>query len=129
MWVMDTDIALTSFTGRDGTERLRALARDRPAAAQSRVTLLSRGNEPIGKALTGADGRVTFPAGMIRGPRGCQATAVMATDEASRNSRASSSPRRPSDLSDRGIDGRDLRPGRRLLYTERGVYRPGETVS
>ena len=33
------------------------------------------------------------------------------------------------DLSDRGVSGRAAaRTGRRLLYTDRGIYRPGETV-
>ena len=81
MWVMDTDIALTTFTGRDG---LNVFARSLETAqplANLEVTLLSRGNEPIGKAVTGADGRVTFPAGLMRGRGAAEPTAVMATDE------------------------------------------------
>ncbi|MFI5031528.1 MAG: alpha-2-macroglobulin [Reyranellales bacterium] len=80
MWVMDTDIALTSLTGRDGlTVLARSLASAQPLP-NAEVVLLSRGNEPIGKAVTDAQGRA------LPGP----------------------------------IDA--------FLYTERGVYRPGETV-
>src|SRR5437763_5925591 len=129
MWVMDTDIALTTFTGRDG---LNVFARSLETAqplANLEVTLLSRGNEPIGKAITNADGRATFPAGMMRGRGAAEATAVMATDEGKQEFSRLELTKSAFDLSDRGIDGRDLPgPVGAFLYTERGVYRPGETV-
>ena len=129
MWVMDTDIALTSFTGRDG---LNVFARSLETAqplANLEVTLLSRGNEPIGKAVTGADGRVTFPAGLMRGRGAAEPTAVMATDEGKQEFSRLELTKAAFDLSDRGIDGRSLPgPVDAFLYTERGVYRPGETV-
>ena len=129
MWVMDTDIALTTFTGRDG---LNVFARSLETAqplANLEVTLLSRGNEPIGKMVTGADGRVTFPAGLMRGRGAAEPTAVMATDQGKQEFSRLELTKAAFDLSDRGIDGRDLPgPVDAFLYTERGVYRPGETV-
>ena len=129
MWVMDTDIALTSFTGRDG---LNVFARSLESAQplpNLEVTLLSRGNEPIGKAVTGADGRATFPAGLMRGRGAAEPTAVMATDEGKQEFSRLELTKAAFDLSDRGIDGRSLPgPVDAFLYTERGVYRPGETV-
>jgi uncharacterized protein YfaS (alpha-2-macroglobulin family) len=80
MWVMDTDIALTTLTGRDGlTVFARSIASAQPLP-EHEVVLLSRGNEPIGKAVTGADGRATFPAGLLRGRGAAEATSVMVTN-------------------------------------------------
>ncbi len=129
MWVMDTDIALTSFTGRDG---LNVFARSLETAQplpNLEVTLLSRGNEPIGKLTTDAQGRVTFPAGLLRGRGAAEATAIMALDGGKQEFSRLELTKSAFDLSDRGIDGRDLPgPVDAFLYTERGVYRPGETV-
>ena len=88
--------------------------------------LLSRGNEPIGKAVTGADGRANFPAGLMRGRGAAEPTASWRPTRASRNSPGLELTKAAFDLSDRGIDGRDLPgPVDAFLYTERGVYRPG----
>jgi hypothetical protein len=129
MWVMDTDIALTSLTGRDGlTVFARSLASAQPLA-NADVVLLSRGNEPIGKAATDAQGRATFPAGMLRGRGAAEAASIMVTDQANQEFTRLELTKSAFDLSDRGIEGRAL-PGPidAFLYTERGVYRPGETV-
>ena len=129
MWVMDTDIALTSLTGRDGlTVFARSLASAQPLA-NAEVVLLSRGNEPIGKAVTDAQGRANFPAGMLRGHGAAEAASIMVTDQAKEEFTRLELSKAAFDLSDRGIEGRAL-PGPidAFLYTERGVYRPGETV-
>jgi len=129
MWVLDTDIALTTFSGRDG---LNVFARSLESAQPLNgleVTLLSRGNDPIAKAVTGADGRATFAAGLLKGRGAAEATAVMATDTARQEFSRLELTKAAFDLSDRGVDGR-AQPGPvdAFLYTERGVYRPGETV-
>jgi hypothetical protein len=129
MWVMDTDIALTSMTGRDGfTVFARSLASAQPLP-NAEVVLLSRGNEPIGKAATDAQGRAHFPAGMLRGRGAAEAASIMVTDQAKEEFTRLELTKAAFDLSDRGIEGRAL-PGPidAFLYTERGVYRPGETV-
>jgi uncharacterized protein YfaS (alpha-2-macroglobulin family) len=129
MWVIDTDIALTSFTGEDG---LNVFARSLQSAlplAGLEVVLLSRGNEPIAKAVTAADGRANFAAGLLKGRGAAEAFAVMASDGAKQEFSRLELTKAAFDLSDRGISGRD-QPGPvdAFLYTERGVYRPGETV-
>ena len=129
MWVMDTDIALTTFTGRDGLSvYARSLASALPLP-DLEIVLLSRGNEPIAKAVTGADGRVIFAAGLTRSRGAAAATAIMATDAKSQEFSRLELTKSAFDLSDRGIEGRALPgPVDAFLYTERGVYRPGETV-
>ncbi|CAN5891865.1 alpha-2-macroglobulin family protein [soil metagenome] len=129
MWVIDTDIALTSFSGDDG---LNVFARSLQTAlplAGLEVVLLSRGNEPMAKAVTAADGRVTFAAGLPRGLGAARAGAVMASDSTQQEFSRLELDKTPFDFSDRGVTGRD-QPGPvdAFLYTERGVYRPGETV-
>ena len=126
---MDTDIALTTLTGRDGlTVFARSIASAQPLP-EHEVVLLSRGNEPIGKAVTGADGRATFPAGLLRGRGAAEATSIMVTDANKQEFSRLELTKAAFDLSDRGIDGRALPgPVDAFLYTERGVYRPGETV-
>jgi len=129
MWVMDTDIALTSLTGRDGlTVLARSLASAQPLP-DCEVVLLSRGNEPIGKAVTDTQGRATFPAGLLRGRGAAEAASIMVTDSAKQEFSRLELTKAAFDLSDRGIEGRALPgPVDAFLYTERGVYRPGETV-
>jgi uncharacterized protein YfaS (alpha-2-macroglobulin family) len=129
MWVMDTDIALTTFTGDDGLNVFaRSLQTAQPLAGLE-VVLLSRGNEPMAKAVTAADGRVTFAAGLLKGRGAARAGAVMASDANKQEFSRIELNKTPFDFSDRGVTGRD-QPGPvdAFLYTERGVYRPGETV-
>ena len=129
MWVMDTDIALTTFTGQDGLNVFaRSLQTAQPLAGLE-VVLLTRGNEPVAKAVTSADGRATFAAGLLKGKGAAEAFAVMASDATKQEFSRLELSKAAFDLSDRGVSGRD-QPGPvdAFLYTERGVYRPGETV-
>jgi uncharacterized protein YfaS (alpha-2-macroglobulin family) len=129
LWVIDTDIALTTFSGDDG---LNVFARSLQSAlplAGLEVVLLSRGNEPIAKAITAADGRASFAAGLMKGRGAAEPSAVMASDTAKQEFSRIELSKAAFDLSDRGIEGR-AQPGPvdAFLYTERGIYRPGETV-
>lgn len=129
MWVVDTDIALTSFSARDG---LNVFARSLDSAQPLEgleIVLLTRGNDPIAKAVTGADGRATFADGLLKGRGAAEAIAVMAIAAGRQEFSRLELTKAPFDLSGRGVDGRD-QPGPidAFLYTERGIYRPGETV-
>ena len=129
MWVMDTDIALTTFTGQDGLNVFARSLRTAQPLGGLEVVLLTRGNEPVAKALTSAEGRVTFAAGLLKGRGAAEAFAVMAADASRQEFARLELSKAAFDLSDRGVSGRD-QPGPvdAFLYTERGVYRPGETV-
>ena len=129
MWVIDTDIALTTFSGRDGLNVFARSLQTAQALPNMELTLISRGNEPIAKAITAADGRATFPADLMKGRGAIEPIAIMATDSARQEFSRLELTKAACDLSDRAIDGRDLPgPVDAYLYTERGVYRPGETV-
>lgn len=126
-WVVQTDLGLTSFNGADGlTVSVRSLATAKPLAGV-RLTLIARNNDELTQATTGADGIARFAPGLLRGTGGMAPVMVMAyggEDFAFLDLR-----RGTFDLSDRGVDGRAPAGAvDAFLYTERGIYRPGETV-
>ena len=130
MWVMDTDIALTSLTGRDGlTVFARSLA-SRPAAARRRgraAVARQRADRQGGHRRRRPRHLPGRPAARPRRRRGRldHGDRRQAKQEFSRLELTKAA----FDLSDRGIEGRALPgPVDAFLYTERGVYRPGETV-
>ena len=127
-WVIDTDIGLTTFKGADGLHVFaRGLGSALPMAGLT-VSLVARDNEELAGAVTDADGHVRFDPGLLRGTGGATPGAVMAYGPEGDFTFEDLS--RPAfDLSDRGVDGRSLPgPVDAYLYTDRGIYRPRETV-
>ncbi|HTZ76870.1 MAG TPA: alpha-2-macroglobulin [Stellaceae bacterium] len=127
-WVIDTDIGLTTIKGADGLHVFaRALGSALPLAGLT-VSLIARDNDELAKAVTDADGHLRFDPGLLRGPGGNSPLAVMAYGKEGDFTFEDLS--RPAfDLSDRGVDGRALPgPVDAYLYTDRGIYRPRETV-
>ncbi len=127
-WVVDSDIALTSFTGDSGLSVFtRSYASASPLGGV-KLTLVARDNNVLATATTDSVGRADFDAGLLRGTGGNQPVVVMAYGQNGDFSFLDL--RRPAfDLTDRGVGGRATPgPVDAYLYTERGVYRPGETV-
>lgn len=130
-WLVLTDIGLLTFSGNDGLHvAVRSLATGVPVEG-TRLTLLSRNNTVLGEAQSDADGMASFDAGLVRGQGGNRPAAVLAYHELDGfedfNFLELTGP--AFDLSDRGVSGRpEPGPLDAYLYTERGVYRPGETV-
>ena len=128
-WVIDSDIALTSFEGADGLNIFaRSLSRATPIAGL-KLTLVARDNDELATLVTDADGRAQFDPGLTRGPGGASPSAVMAYGTDGDFTFADLA--RPAfDLSDRGVDGRILPgPVDAFVYTDRGIYRARETVN
>lgn len=127
-WIVVSDLGLTTFTGNDGLHVFaRGLNTAKPTA-DVEITLIARNNAELAKVKTDSQGRAQFPAGLARGTGGNAPTAVMAYN--GNGDFAFHNLQRPAfDLSDRGVSGR-MPPGpvEAFLYTERGIYRPGETV-
>ncbi|MEO5335698.1 MAG: alpha-2-macroglobulin family protein [Magnetospirillum sp. WYHS-4] len=126
--VVDTDLALTSFKGADGLRVfVRRLSSADPVAG-ARLNLVAVNNDILGEATTGEDGGAAFPPGLLKGAGGLAAAQVMAFGPDGDFSLTSLS-RAAFDLSDRGVGGRPSpSPADAFLYTDRGIYRPGETV-
>ena len=127
-WVMVTDIALTAMTGADGLHvSARSLKSAEPLAGV-KISLLATGQDQLGQATTDANGWATFAPGLLRG-HGASAAATITAYGALGDFAILNLNRAAFDLSDRGVSGRPSPgPSEAFVYTERGVYRPGETV-
>ncbi|MGN6514577.1 MAG: alpha-2-macroglobulin family protein [Rhizomicrobium sp.] len=127
-WVIDSDISVTTFQGANG---MAAFARSYSTAkplSGVKLTLVARNNNVLSTATTNGQGRADFDAGLFNGKGGDEPVVVMAYG--ANDDFSFIDLRRPAfDLTDRGVGGRDT-PGPidAFLYTERGVYRPGETI-
>ncbi|SIS80799.1 alpha-2-macroglobulin family protein [Paracoccus saliphilus] len=127
-WFLVSDIGLSTFTGQDGLSVFaRSLATAEPMEGVA-LKLLARNNEILGEARTDADGRAQFDPGLARGAEGLAPAAIIAEKEGE-DFVFLDMTRAGFDLSDRGVTGRPA-PGPLDIYawTERGIYRAGETV-
>ena len=127
-WFVVSDIGLNTYTGDDGLNIFaRSLGSAKPLAGVE-LTLLARNNEILGKATTDADGRATLNPGLVRGEGGMEPAVLMASGE-NDDFVFLDMTLAGFDLSDRGVTGRAA-PGALdvFAWTERGIYRAGETV-
>ncbi|MDX2287686.1 MAG: alpha-2-macroglobulin [Hyphomicrobiaceae bacterium] len=128
-WFIVSDLGLTAFSGEGGIDAfVRSLAAAEPVA-DVEVRLLARNNEVLATTRTDAKGHVRFDAALTRGEGGLAPAVLIAqggdTDYAFLDLTAAA-----FDLTDRGVKGREVAgPIDSFLYTERGVYRPGEAVN
>jgi uncharacterized protein YfaS (alpha-2-macroglobulin family) len=127
-WVVDSDMALTTFKGASGlTVFARSYASAKPLSGV-KLALVARDNNELATVKTDSDGRADFDAGLMRAKGGDEPVVVMAYGDGGEFSFIDLR-RSAFDLTDRGVSGREV-PGPldAYLYTERGVYRPGENV-
>lgn len=127
-WFVVSDIGITTYAGTDGLHVFaRSLGSAKPIEGVD-LQLLAKNNEILGTAKTDADGRATFTAGLMRGTA-AMVPAVLTAQSGGKDYVFLDMTRAGFDLSDRGVTGRPA-PGAidLLSWTERGIYRPGETV-
>ena len=127
-WFVVSDLGLTALSGEDGVHAfVRSLASAAPVSGAS-VRLVARNNEVLATATTDAKGYVRFDAGLSRGEGGLQPAILVAEHDRGEYAFLDLTAA-AFDLSDRGVKGREA-PGPidGYLWTERGVYRPGEDV-
>lgn len=128
-WFIVSDLGLTALSGEDGVHGfIRSLAGS-TAVAGAEVRLIARNNEVLGTAKSDAKGYVRFDAGLAKGEGGLAPALMVAAMEGGSDYAFLDLSAAGFDLSDRGVKGRDA-PGAldAYLFTERGVYRPGEEV-
>ena len=127
-YVMFTDIGLSSYQGLDG---LRVYARSYASAeplAHTQIELIARNQEVLQKLTTNAQGYVQFSVPMVNGQGGLKPVEVRASNANGLVSYLNLTGKR-LDLSDRPVSGANpLGLFNAYLFTERGVYRPGEDV-
>ena len=127
-WFVVSDLGLTAYTTHDGIDVfVHSLASADPRGSVE-VRLMARNNEQLAVRQTDRNGFIHFEAGLARGEGGLAPAAIVAAEK---NDYAFLNLKSPAfDLSDRGVAGRAIPAGLdAFVYTERGVYRTGESVA
>ncbi|HEY6861649.1 MAG TPA: alpha-2-macroglobulin [Pseudolabrys sp.] len=127
-WFIVSDLGLAAYTTNDGIDVfVHSLASAEPRGSVE-VRLIARNNEVLAVRQTDRNGFIHFEVGLARGEGGVAPAAIVASEK---NDYAFLSLKSPAfDLSDRGVTGRPIPAGLdAFVYTERGVYRSGETVA
>lgn len=140
-WVLFTDMGLSAYDGADALDVVARSLQTAKVMSGVRIALVARDGEELAQARTDADGRVRFDHALLEGEGAAAAVRVMAYGPKADFTLLDLT-RAPIDLSSqlKGEAGR-LRPGLKaakgraaattvdgFLYSDRGVYRPGETV-
>jgi uncharacterized protein YfaS (alpha-2-macroglobulin family) len=127
-WFIVSDLGLTAFSGNDGIHVFVHSLESAQPKGTVEVRLLSRANEVLARKRTSDAGHVQFEANLARGDGALSPAMLIASD--TKGDYAFLSLKSPAfDLSDRGVAGRAVPAGLdAFVYTERGVYRSGETV-
>ena len=138
-WILFTDMALVSYQGADGLDvTVRSLKSARPMGGV-RVALVAQDGEDLASVTSDGDGHVRFARPLLDGKGGDVAKMVMAYGPGA-DFTTMDIARPPVDLSNQGVGGRQadassLTAGRSAsgvvdsyVYSDRGIYRPGETV-
>ncbi len=128
-WFVVSDLGLTSLKGRDSIHVFVRSLDSATAIAKASVKLVARNNEVLGRAQTDARGYARFDGALGKGEGGLSPAMLIAEGPNGDYSYLDVS-QAAFDLTDRGVKGRAT-PGPidAYMYTERGVYRPGEEVN
>ncbi len=127
LWFLRSDLALTTLEADNGLwVQVRSLETAQPIA-NAEVLLLASNNSVLGRLTTTKEGEVRFPKALLNGLGGMAASSVQVFYQQDFNFLDRNRP--AFDFSDRGVAGRAaLAAKEAFLYSERGVYRPKETV-
>ena len=127
-WIMVTDMALTAYRGGQGLDvTLRSLQSGQPLSGM-KVQLIAQNNDVLGEVLSDPEGRIRFDQPLMAGTGSDYPRMVMAFGEDG-DLAVLDLGRSPVDLSSEETGGRYVRGDiDGYIYTERGIYRPGETV-
>ena len=127
-WFIVSDLGLTAFSGNDGIHVFVNSLANAQGKTGTEVRLISRSNEVLATRRTDAAGHVQFEAPLASG-EGAAAPAVVTASDLKGDYAFLSFKAPAFDLTDRGVGGRPAASGLdAFIYTERGVYRSGETV-
>ena len=128
-WVIESDLGLTLLQGEDG---LHVLVRSYDSAKPVEgieIALVALSGKDLARARSDASGRVFFPRSLLRGDGDNRPRAVFAYG-ANGEFTLTDINRPAFDLSDRGVSGQPaLHPITAFLYSDRGIYRPGEVFN
>jgi uncharacterized protein YfaS (alpha-2-macroglobulin family) len=138
-WILFTDMALVTYRGAEGLDVVvRSLKSAQPQAG-IKIDLVAKEGETLAEARSDVQGHVHFNKALLEGDGASAAKMVMAYGPAA-DFTVLDLDRPPVDLSNQGVGGRQTvgpapTAGRTAqpvvdayLYSDRGVYRPGETA-
>lgn len=127
-WFIVSDLGMTTVSSNDGLHVIvRSLGTAQPVA-DAEVRLVAKNNEVLGTVKTDAQGNARFEGGLVKGAGGATPAVVIAEKKPGDYAFLTLN-ESPFDFSDRGVGGRASPVSLdAMLFTERGVYRTGETV-
>ncbi|GHA82528.1 alpha-2-macroglobulin [Algimonas arctica] len=127
-WLYVTDLALASYRTSDALDvTVRSIATAR-TVSDVKLTVIARNNDVLAVAQSDANGRARFPGAALRGT-GNMAPKMVLAYAGDEDFAALDLARSPLDLTAYDVTGRDASGlVDAFMFTERGVYRPGETV-
>lgn len=126
-WFLISDLGVTTLSGADGVHVVVQSLATGEAVKGLKVSLVAHSNRLLGEATTDAEGHAQFPARLTRGPGNAAPALVLVESDSDMAVLSLEEPE--FDLSDRGVEGRSATgPIDVYLTTDRGAYRPGETI-
>ncbi len=127
-WIIVTDIAITAYQGEQGLDLTVRSLQNALAQEGVQLQLIAQNNEILATATTDASGFARFNAPLTNGQYVLSPKAVYAYGPGG-DFAVLDLTRSPVDLSSEDTGGRySTGLADAYLYTERGIYRPGETV-
>ena len=127
-WLVITDLALTTYTGNSGMSATVRSLQSAKAVSGVKLELIARNNEILARGNSDNSGRVNFTGPIMSGEGNVAPRMVMAYAP-NGDFAILDLDRTPVDLTERDIGGRaPAQAADAFVYTERGVYRPGESV-
>ena len=127
-WILLTDLALTAYRGEHGLDVTLRSLKDGKIVKGATVQLLAANNAVLAEAKPNDQGRVSFSAPLMNGQGNMTPRLVLAT-AANGELAALDLARAPVDLSEQEVGGRRTPgPVDAYVYSDRGIYRPGENV-
>ena len=127
-WLVITDLALTTYTGNSGMSATVRSLQSAKTVSGVKLELIARNNEILARGNSDNSGRVNFT-GPIMSGEGNVAPRMLMAYAPNGDFAILDLERTPVDLTERDIGGRaPAQAADAFVYTERGVYRPGESV-
>jgi len=123
-----SDIGLSTYYGPDGLHVYARSLTNAKVMPGVKMSLVARNNRELGKATTLQNGHANFALPLLNGKGGNRPAFLTASIEGKQFT-VLNLKNEAFDLSDRGTSGRaPIGPIDGFVFTERGIYRPGETV-
>ncbi|MCP4934652.1 MAG: alpha-2-macroglobulin family protein [bacterium] len=127
-WFIVSDLGLSGLIGKDGVHAFVRSLESADMISGATIRLIAKNNQVLGTQTTDGGGFVSFSASLARGEGGMSPAMIVA--QTKHGDYAFLDLTSPAfDLSDRGVTGRATPgPVDVQLFSERGVYKPGEVV-